>query len=194
MAAQYNVNYNNAELVLNALVQGNSNLTHAGTGTRILDQANTATGALGITNAGAVVQLGTADKAGQWAGTVLNGAGTLKIVNGSLTSAMTRGEGSTAGIVVDSAVSINLGGTNGDMLKGITLAAGGKLTNVSGDITVGAGATETLNLTLGADNVNQGAAGTAIIDQGAGKLVINDSATVSMPFTSRRLEKLPSLS
>lgn len=72
-----------------------------------------------------MVQLGTADKAGQWAGTVLNGAGTLKIVNGSLTSAMTRGEGATAGIVVDSAVSINLGGTNGDMLKGITLAAGG---------------------------------------------------------------------
>lgn len=31
LAAQYNVNYNNAELVLNALVQGNSNLTHAGT-------------------------------------------------------------------------------------------------------------------------------------------------------------------
>lgn len=123
LAAQYNVNYNNAELVLNALVQGNSNLTHAGTGTLILDQANTATGALGITNADAVVQLGTADKAGQWAGTVLNGAGTLKIVNGSLTSAMTRGEGATAGIVVDSAVSINLGGTNGDMLKGITLAA-----------------------------------------------------------------------
>ncbi|WP_354830782.1 autotransporter-associated beta strand repeat-containing protein [Akkermansia muciniphila] len=180
LAAQYNVNYNNAELVLNALVQGNSNLTHAGTGTLILDQANTATGALGITDAGAVVQLGTADKAGQWAGTVLNGAGTLKIVNGSLTSAMTRGEGSTAGIVVDSAVSINLGGTNGDMLKGITLAAGGKLTNVSGDITVGAGATETLNLTLGADNVNQGAAGTAIIDQGDGKLVINDSATVNL--------------
>ena len=120
--------------MLNALVQGNSNLTHAGTGTLILDQANTATGALGITNADAVVQLGTADKAGQWAGTVLNGAGTLKIVNGSLTSAMTRGEGSTAGIVVDSAVSINLGGTNGDMLKGITLAAGGKLTNVSGTL------------------------------------------------------------
>lgn len=65
-------------------------------------------------------------------------------------------------------------------LKGITLAAGGKLTNVSGDITVGAGATETLNLTLGADNVNQGAAGTAIIDQGDGKLVINDSATVNL--------------
>ena len=180
LAAQYNVNYNNAELVLNALVQGNSNLTHAGTGTLILDQANTATGALGITNAGAMVQLGTADKAGQWAGTVLNGAGTLKIVNGTLTSALTRGEGATAAIVVDSAAAINLGGTNGDMLKGITLAAGGKLTNVAGDITVGAGATETLNLTLGADNVNQGAAGTAIIDQGAGRLVINDSATVNL--------------
>ena len=41
LAAQYNVNYNNAELVLNALVQGHSNLTHAGTGTLILDQANT---------------------------------------------------------------------------------------------------------------------------------------------------------
>ena len=38
-------------------------------------------------------------------------------------------------------------------------------------ITVGAGATETLNLTLGADNVNQGAAGTAIIDQGDGCLL-----------------------
>ena len=54
------------------------------------------------------------------------------------------------------------------MLKGITLAAGGRLANVSGDITVGAGATETLNLTLGADNVNQDAAGAAIIDQGDG--------------------------
>lgn len=51
------------------------------------------------------------------------------------------------------------------MLKGITLAAGGRLANVSGDITVGAGATETLNLTLGADNINQDAAGAAIIDQ-----------------------------
>lgn len=109
LAAQYNVNYNNTELVLNALVQGNSSLTHAGTGTLILDQANTATGALGITNAGAVVQLGTEDKAGQWAGTVLNGAGTLKIVNGALTSAMTRAEGATAAIVVDSASSVNLG-------------------------------------------------------------------------------------
>ena len=35
-------------------------------------------------------------------------------------------------------------------------------------------------LTLGADNVNQGAAGTSIIDQGDGKLVINDSATVNL--------------
>ena len=104
--------------MLNALVQGNSSLTHAGTGTLILDQDNTATGALGITNAGAVVQLGTEDKAGQWAGTVLNGAGTLKIVNGALTSAMTRAEGATAAIVVDSAASVNLGGTDGGMLKG----------------------------------------------------------------------------
>jgi len=166
--------------VLNALVQGNSSLTHAGTGTLILDKANTATGALGITNAGAVVQLGAEDKAGQWAGTVLNGAGTLKIVNGALTSAMTRAEGATAAIVVDSAASVSLGGTDGGMLKGITLAAGGRLVNVSGDITVGAGATETLNLTLGADNVNQDAAGAAIIDQGDGRLVINNPATVNL--------------
>ncbi len=66
------------------------------------------------------------------------------------------------------------------MLKGITLAAGGRLANVSGDITVGAGATETLNLTLGADNVNQDAAGAAIIDQGDGRLVINNPATVNL--------------
>lgn len=66
------------------------------------------------------------------------------------------------------------------MLKGITLAAGGRLVNVSGDITVGAGATETLNLTLGADNVNQDAAGAAIIDQGDGRLVINNPATVNL--------------
>ena len=180
LAAQYNVNYNNTELVLNALVQGNSSLTHAGTGTLILDQANTATGALGITNAGAVVQLGTEAKAGQWAGTVLNGEGTLKIVNGALTSAMTRSEGATAAIVVDSASSVNLGETDGSMLKGITLAAGGRLANVSGDITVGAGATETLNLTLGADNINQDAAGAAIIDQGDGRLVINNPAIVNL--------------
>ncbi len=170
--------------MLNALVQGNSNLTHAGTGTLILDKANTATGALGITNAGAVVQLGAEDKAGQWAGTVLNGQGTLKIVNGALTSAMTRAEGTAAAIVVDSAASINLGGTDGGMLKGITLAAGGRLANVSGNITVGAGATETLNLTLGADNVNQDAAGTAIIDQGDGRLVINNPATVNLDIDS----------
>ena len=180
LAAQYNVNYNNTELVLNALVQGNSSLTHAGTGTLILDQANTATGALGITNAGAVVQLGTEAKAGQWTGTVLNGEGTLKIVNGALTSAMTRSEGATAAIVVDSASSVNLGETDGSMLKGITLAAGGRLANVSGDITVGAGATETLNLTLGADNINQDAAGAAIIDQGDGRLVINNPAIVNL--------------
>ena len=169
--------------MLNALVQGNSSLTHAGTGTLILDQANTATGALGITNAGAVVQLGTEDKAGQWAGTVLNGAGTLKIVNGALTSAMTRAEGATAAIVVDSAASVNLGGTE------TRSSASGRscwpcffylTANVSGDITVGAGATETLNLTLGADNINQDAAGAAIIDQGDGRLVINNPATVNL--------------
>ena len=86
----------------------------------ILDKTNTATGDLGITNAAGIVQLGTAGQAAQWSGTTLSGAGTLKIVNGNLTSAMTRAEGSTAGIVVDSAAVINLGGTNGDMLTGIT--------------------------------------------------------------------------
>ena len=45
---------------------------------------------------------------------------------------------------------------------------------------MGAGATETLNLTLGADNINQDAAGAAIIDQGDGRLVINNPATVNL--------------
>ena len=83
---------NGVDLSLKAASLSNvdGHIEHAGTGTLILDQANTATGALGITNAGAVVQLGTEAKAGQWAGTVLNGEGTLKIVNGALTSAMTR--------------------------------------------------------------------------------------------------------
>ncbi|MFQ7017913.1 MAG: autotransporter-associated beta strand repeat-containing protein [Akkermansia sp.] len=180
LAARYTVNYNNAELTLNATVQGNASLTQAGTGTLILDKTNTATGDLGITNAAGIVQLGTAGQAAQWSGTTLSGAGTLKIVNGNLTSAMTRAEGSTAGIVVDSAAVINLGGTNGDMLTGITLASGGKLAGVSGDITIGEGATGTLNLTLGTANVGEGAAGTAMIDQGSGNLIINDSARVDL--------------
>lgn len=45
---------------------------------------------------------------------------------------------------------------------------------------MGAGATETLNLTLGADNINQDAAGAAIIDQGDGRLVINNPAIVNL--------------
>ena len=180
LAARYTVNYNNAELLLNATVQGNASLTQAGTGTLILDKTNTATGDLGITNAAGIVQLGTAGQAAQWSGTTLSGAGTLKIVNGNLTSAMTRAEGSTAGIVVDSAAVINLGGTNGDMLTGITLVSGGKLAGVSGDITIGEGATGTLNLTLGTANVGEGAAGTAMIDQGNGNLIINDSARVDL--------------
>ncbi|KAA3197621.1 hypothetical protein F1984_12605, partial [Akkermansia sp. BIOML-A46] len=180
LAARYTVNYNNAELLLNATVRGNASLTQAGTGTLILDKINTAAGDLGITNAAGVVQLGTAGQAAQWSGTTLSGAGTLKIVNGNLTSAMTRTEGSTAGIVVDSAAVINLGETNGDLLTGITLASGGKLAGVSGDITVGEGATGSLNLTLGTANVGEGAAGAAMIDQGNGNLIINDSARVNL--------------
>ena len=188
--ARYTVNYNNAELTLNAAVNGKSNLTQAGSGTLILNKNNTATGDLAITSAGAVVQLGTSSTATTqvagvtWAGATLSGAGTFKIVNGSLTQAMTRTEGSTATIAVDAKAGddVDLGGTSGALLSSVSLGAGSTLTGISGNLVVGGdGGLTSLNLTLGTNNVGTGDRAEAKITQETGNsLTINSPTTVEL--------------
>lgn len=105
-------------LVLTGAGDGQSGLTLSG--------ANTATGGLTVTHENDRILLGTEDKAGVWAGATLGGAGTLVVVNGSLSTAMSNAEGSTARIGVSAGENktISLGGTSSDMLTFIALGTG----------------------------------------------------------------------
>lgn len=176
-------------------INGTGGLTMTGNGsdeaTLSLAGTNTSTGLLTVTHAKDVVRLGTDTQAGVWIGTTLGGAGTLEVVNGSLSSAMTRAEDSTAGIAVNAGENkaISLGGTATDMLTSIALGKGSTLSDVIGNIVVGDGGLSGLALTLDTSNIVSlpldqslsGAEGDAKILQGEGAtLTINDATKVSL--------------
>ncbi len=116
-------------------------MTGAGDGqsSLTLSGSNTLTGGLTVTHENDRILLGTEDKVGVWAGATLGGAGTLVVVNGSLSTAMSNAEGSTARIGVSAGENktISLGGTSSDMLTFITLGTGSVLSGVTGDIFCG---------------------------------------------------------
>ncbi len=75
-SATLNYNFQYADdVVLNAMVSGAANVTHASTGTLVLSENNTATGTLTI-SAGGKLQFGEGGDSGSWAGQ-LSGTGTL---------------------------------------------------------------------------------------------------------------------
>lgn len=164
----YQIRYTN-ETVLNTRLVNTARLQQSGTGKLILAGANTSTGVLTV-DANCTVQLGSADTTGaQWAGSSLAGAGDFVLTNGTLTRAMTKANGATARLVVNTAenATVNMGGTNGGMLNEITMASGSTLTNVAGAIHAGGdGSVTSMNLTLSAANIGEGAAGTALIQWG----------------------------
>ena len=198
--------YSNAT-TLSGVISGKVNLQQSGAGTLILTAENTTTGKLTI-DEGKRVQLGTADVpaeggnaavagvAGQWAGASLAGAGTLELVNGSLTSAMENANDSTAKIAVNAAAgkAISLGNTSSAMLTSVKLAAGSTLTGVTGELTVGSAPVATnlrstpapvlteLNLTLIDANIGEGAAGTAMIS--GSDIVINDATKTTISIST----------
>ena len=170
-------------LVLTGAGDGQSSLTLSG--------SNTLTGGLTVTHENDRILLGTEDKVGVWAGATLGGAGTLVVVNGSLSTAMSNAEGSTARIGVSAGENktISLGGTSSDMLTFITLGTGSVLSGVTGDIFVGEGGLDGLSLALNTSNMASlpldqaltGAEGEAKILQSEGaRLTITDAARVSL--------------
>ncbi len=195
------------DTTLSGVISGEVNLQQSGSGTLILTAANTSKGTLTI-DSDKKVQLGTADVpaqgenaavagvAGQWAGATLAGAGTLELVNGSLTSAMTNANDSTAKIAVNAAAgkAISLGNTSSAMLTSVKLAAGSTLTGVTGALTVGSAPVATnlrntpapvlteLNLTLIDANIGEGAAGTAMIS--GSDIEINDATKTTISFST----------
>ncbi len=178
------IQLNSGKLALtNGAVGGSVNLAVA-EGELTLTGAHTSTGNLAITNEKSTVRLGTIKATAQWAGSALSGAGTLKIVNGSLAQAMTRADGSTASIAVDAGANtaIDLGGTSGSLLSSVTLGAGSTLTNVNGNLVVGeTGGLTSLTLTLTNDNISQtSGTATAKIDQGNANLDLKDGASVTL--------------
>ncbi len=174
--ASYVIQYTSGEdklnprtVLLNTAVVNSADLQQSGTGKLILAGANTSTGALTV-DANCTVQLGSADTTGaQWAGSSLAGEGDFVLTNGTLTRAMTKADGATARLVVNTATgaTVNMGGTNGNMLNEITMASGSTLTHVAGAIHAGGeGSVTSMNLTLSAANIGEGAAGTALIQWG----------------------------
>ena len=199
-------------LTVSGVIGGTANVKQSGAGTIILTAENTTTGTLTI-DEGKKVQLGTADVpaqgenaavvgvAGQWAGASLAGAGTFELVNGSLGAEMSRADGATASVVVNAAAgkTVALGGTSGNLLKSITLAAGSQLTDVGSGIVVGAPAVQTrattpaqyvesLTLTLTKANIGTsttpdsgiGDEAMILLDSTTDKIVVNSSAKVTL--------------
>jgi len=192
----YQLQYTN-ETVLNTAVVNTARLQQSGTGKLILAGASTSTGLLTVDN-GCTVQLGSADTTGaQWAGSTLAGAGTFVLTNGTLTQAMTRAEGATAQMVVDTAAdaTVNMGGTDGGMLNQITMASGSTLTGVTGTIHAGGeGSVTSMNLTLAAANIGQNGAGSTALIQWAdgqeGGLVIEPSTGDSAVTLTLRVDDI----
>ena len=192
-------------LTVSGVIGGTANVKQSGAGTLVLTAENTTSGTLTIAE-GKKVQLGTADAAtpatpatpAAWVGTTLDGAGTLEIVNGSLsaTTAMSRATGATASIVVNAAAgkAVALGKTGTDLLSSVTLAAGSTLSTTAADaeLTLGSapaqsraattGGLESLNLTLTKGNIGADAAGTAMIS--GADIAIYDANKVTIDLTT----------
>ena len=153
-------------------------VTKSGDGTLTL-----VAGATGNSNS-TIISAGTLkiDGAASYGLGSVSGAGTLLLSNGSVSLSNLADETVVKVVTEDTGDCVDLSGVNGTSLSEITLAAGTKLTGVSGDITVGEGATA-MALALGTANV--GSSATIAADKQAmigqnGKLIVNDGTTLTL--------------
>ncbi len=152
------------ETTLSGDVDGLANLTQQGAGTLVLTGVSESSGTLTIAE-GSTVQLGSADDDGMWGddddGFTLAGAGTLSLVNGALSGTVVVDGTPQVVVNVAAGAEVDMDGNDGSLITGaVTIGEGGTLTNVGSSIL-----DRELNLTLGADNVGGGQAGTTAMVQ-----------------------------
>ena len=178
-----------ADTVLNTVVADSVAVQQSGAGKLIIASENTTTGKLTV-DADSEVQLGAADVAGSWAGSTLEGAGKMTLVNGALTGLTTKADsatlavetteatvttfagGSSAGTVVD------LTGSDASLLDSIKLAEGSTLI-VDDALTVGGEGNTTLDMSFTTDNIGASAEGLTSMIQG-GDLTIAGTEGVNL--------------
>lgn len=172
-----------SDTTMSGVVSGQANLRQRGSGALILTGQNTTTGYLEV-DTGCEVRLGTANESASWSGTTLQGNGLLTLVNGSLANALSSVAGSLVADVAPEAT-VTLGGMNASAMQSISIAAGGLLTGISGDLIIGGSdGVPALNLTLAESNLGTSsipASGERVMLQlDSGKLLVNDSASVTL--------------
>ncbi len=169
------------DTTLSGFVSGLASLRQGGSGVLALTGNNTSQGKL-VIDAGCEVQLGSATQPAIWSGSVVSGGGKLTLVNGTLSSGLSTADAVLVADVAEDAV-VHLGGMSANAFQEITIAAGGQLTGISGDLTVGSGG-PVMSLTLAPENVGE----TAALAPGeqnmlgitAGNLNISDALSISI--------------
>ncbi len=172
---------------MSGVVSGSANLRQQGSGALVLTGQNDTKGNL-VIDTDCVVRLGTASSPGLWSGVNLLGSGQLTLVNGSLGSPLEIIEGVLVADVASGA-GVSMAGMDGNVLQSITVRAGGLLSGISGDLSIGGtDGVQSLSLELGVSNI--GASATIapgeqyMLDIQNGVLQIADSATVTLDLES----------
>lgn len=164
------------DTTLGAALTGNLDLEHSGSGVLTLSGTqNTATGKISAAS-GKEVKLGVSgstDKA-VWAGSSLEGGGTLTLVNGVLSNGITSKTGTLNVTTLAATDTVDAGGTDGSLFDSITLAGGTSLTNVAGNITVGTGTS--LSLTLTEANIGKADASGQVVTAATSFMIGQDSS------------------
>ena len=173
-----------------------------------IENPNTATGSI-VTHSGkkvGLIRLGDNENAGTWAGRTVRGDGSFVLTNGALTGGGINSKDTESTLLVETTVvhnnnpnvstSVDVGGTDGALLDGITITAGGRLSGVGGDINVGDGLTPagrpfkglSASLTFGLDNMDAAPAPDApakyLIEMQEGDVVVNDPSKLKLDFTN----------
>ena len=166
---------------LSGNVTGAANLRQRGAGTLTLTGQNTSSGRL-IIDAGCEVQLGSATAPGTWAGAIQQGTGQFTLVNGTLAQPLTAVAGTLVAAVAPGC-SVDMAGTDADLLQEVRIDTAGQLRGAQGDLVIGGNAgAASLSLTPGAANVGSEAVPAqgkqTMLVQQDGSLVINDYTVV----------------
>lgn len=169
---------------MSGVVSGAAVLRQSGSGALTLTGQSTGSGSLTI-DPGTEVRLGSATTSAAWAGDAQLGTGRFTLVNGTLTNALSTIEGTLVADVAAGAV-VDMGGMDANALSSISVAEGGRLEGIEGDLNIGsADGVGAMKLTLGSANVGNTAEGGAVVlDITGGNLVIHDAATVHLDMES----------
>ena len=147
---------------------------------RIAEENALSSGALITSATAGAIRLGDAGGEGYWAGTEIQGDGTLVLSSGGLINGISSKGKAKLNVETVADGTVDAGGTNGGLLDSIYLDANSKLTGVTGDIVVGAGKSS-LTLRFGASNVSGSANGGESMIETTGKVTVNDLGDKSAP-------------